>query len=300
MRRGTVNENENDLREAMRATMTLVAEPPPMASAAALTAGRRAVRRRVALTGAGATAVVAAVAALAVGPGIHLVADEGGVPLTQAGGPGVSPGPADGRKVTGEPATAEPGPEDTQPVWPMDGNGKPQVDATSRSGLHFKQGRKVLDGVMAGVPDGYTTPTGKIGDDIPLRYHEASIEATSWRYAGSAAIAKSGGTGRLVADVHTPGDNTPADVCGIGAILGVEGGECTTRTVTGKEVAVLTSGTQSWYNVVAYRYEDGTIVSVGQSLTASNGPGNPAPLAGPALTVEELAALATDPRFHLN
>ncbi|MET0494979.1 MAG: hypothetical protein ABW000_17795 [Actinoplanes sp.] len=292
-----MNENENDLREALRTTMTLVAEPPPMASAAALAAGRRAVRRRVALTGVGATAAVAAVAALAVGPGMQLVSGSNGdAPWAGPGQPSaeVSAVPAPG--ATGQ----TPGPEDTKPVWPMDGNGQPQTDATSRSGPHFNQGKKVLEGVLAGVPDGYTTPTGNTSDEIPLRDHEASIEGTSWRYAGSAAIAKSGGTGRLIADVHTPGDNTPADACGIGATLGVEGGECTTRTVAGKEVAVLTSGTQSWHNVVAYRYDDGTIVSVGQSLTASNGSGNPAPLAEPALTVEELAALATDPRFHLN
>ena len=296
-----MNENENDLREALRTTMTLVAEPPPMASAAALAAGRRAVRRRVALTGAGATAAVAAVAALAVGPGMQLVAGPGGgSPLTQAGGPGVSPEPGTAQLVPGIPASAGPHPEDTKPVWPLDGDGEPQVDATSRSGLHFNQGKKVLDGVLAGVPKGYTKPTGKTGDEIPLRFHEASIEGTSWRYNGSAAISQDGGTGRLIVDVHTPGDATPTDLCAVFTEIWGSQGACTVKTVAGKQVGVLTGGTESIDSGVAYRYPDGTVVSAGQSLTASNSLSNPAPLTKAALTEKQLTDLAVNPRFHLS
>ena len=179
MRRGTVN--EDDLRAAMRATLTMD-PPPPMESAAALTAGRRAVRRRTTLAGAGATAVLVAVTAVAAGPGLRLLRGDGDAP-PWAGA--AMPHPSAG--------------EHTKPAWPLDGNGEPQGDATARSGERYEQGRKLLDEVLAVVPDGWTIPAGQSPEGSPLRDHQAQVEGdntgSTWGYTARAAVARDGRAG---------------------------------------------------------------------------------------------------------
>ena len=83
--------NEDTLREALRTTMTSTPEPPPMESAAALRAGRRAVHRRTALAGAAGVLV----AVTAIGVGVWLPRGGDGTPMTAAGQPSAIPSPAD-------------------------------------------------------------------------------------------------------------------------------------------------------------------------------------------------------------
>ncbi|MEU7904609.1 hypothetical protein [Actinoplanes sp. NPDC049118] len=275
--------NENDLREAMRSTLVITPEPPPMDSAAAVTAGRRAVRRRMTLAGAGAATVLVALGVAAAGPGLRLV--PGGSPWA---GPGPTP--------------TIPAPADTKPSWPIDGDGKPQEDATARSGERYEQGRRVLDGILAVVPDGYTTPTGDAGDGIPLRDHQAAVEGDgSWGYLASAAVARDKGTGRLLVEVHTADNTLAKEPCALARQFWGMGGTCEETKVGAARIGVVVApGSDSRLDQwAAYRYPDGIVVFVAQARTATNADSGMKPLAELPLTVPQLAALAADPRFHL-
>jgi hypothetical protein len=290
MRRGIVN--ENDLREAMRASMTLT-PPPPMESAAALTAGRRAVRRRATLAGAGATAAMIAVTAVAVPQGLRLASDGEGAPWAGGGVPSAMPTPSAGG-------------ENTKPAWPLDGNGEPQEDATARSGERYEQGKKLLDELLAVVPDGWSAPTGESADGIPLRDHQAQVEGdntgSTWGYLAQAAIAKGGRAGSLLAEVHTKDNGLPKEPCALARQFWGLKGDCDVVTVGKAKVGVsrIPSGTGGVEQWAAYRHSDGIVVYVAQSRTATNGENVQPPLKKLPLTASQLAALATDDRFHLN
>ena len=277
--------NENDLREAMHHTLVITPEPPPMDSATAITAGRRAARRRMTLAGAGAATVLVALGAAAAGPGLLPGSGDGGSPWA---GPGSTP--------------ATPGPADTKPTWPIDGDGQPQQDATARSGLRYEQGKRVLNGILAVVPDGYTTPTGDAGDGIPLRDHQGAVESDgSWGYLASAAVTKDKGTGRLLVEVHTKDNTLAKEPCALARQFWGMGGTCEQTTVGKAKVGVVvTPGSdQRLDQWAAYRYPDGTVVFVAQSRNATNAESGMQPLAELPLTVPQLAALAADDRFHL-
>jgi hypothetical protein len=274
--------NEETLREALRTTMTVVPEPPPMESAVAVRAGRRAVHRRTAVAGLAGVLV----AVTAVGVGVWLPRQGGGTPMTAAAQP-----------------SAMPSPGDTKPSWPIDGNGKPQQDATARSGVHYEKGQQVLQGVLAVVPAGYSTPTGNAGE-MPLRINEASVESgNSWGYTGSAAVAKGGGTGRLMAEVHTKLKGLPTDPCALTQTFWGMRGQCQVVTVGKVKVGVVVkpgrdTRLDQW---AGYRYPDGVVVYVAQSRSATNDDKPPVPaLSKLPLTIQQLAALAVDARFHIS
>nr|BFE71326.1 hypothetical protein GCM10020092_046270 [Actinoplanes digitatis] len=277
--------DENDLREAMRSTLVATPEPPPMDSATAVTAGRRAARRRMTLVGAGAATVLVALGVAAAGPGLRLVAGGDGGPWA---GPGATP--------------TIPAPDDTKPSWPIDGDGKPQEDATARSGLRYEQGKRVLNGILAVAPDGYILPTGEGDDGIPLRDHQGAVEGDgSWGYLASAALTKGKGTGRLLVEVHTADNTLAKEPCALARGFWGMGGTCEETTVgTAKVGVVVTPGDdQRLDQWAAYRYPDGIVVFVAQSRHASNAQGGMKPLDELPLTVPQLAALAVDDRFHL-
>ena len=75
--------DEDELRASLRATMTMT-PPPPMATAKALAAGNKAVRRRAAWAGAGLTAVLVAATSVGAAVGLH----PQNTNMTAAGGPG--------------------------------------------------------------------------------------------------------------------------------------------------------------------------------------------------------------------
>jgi len=286
--------NENDLRDAMHTTMTATRTPPPMDSAAAVRAGRRAVRRRHAWTGATATAGLV-VAALAAGPLITGGAGSDAPGPAQAGGP---PAPtASAPPPTPHPETT------TKPSWPIDGDGKPQQDATARSGDRYEQGRKLLAELLKVVPEGYPKPTGTAADGIPLRDHQAAVESNnSWGYLASAAVSDGKGTGRLLAEVHTKGNGLPSDPCDLAKEFWGLGGACKVVTVGKARVGVATP-TGSDHRIdqwAAYRHPDGIVVYVAQTRTATNNEPGLAPLQKLPLNTGELAALAADSRFHLS
>jgi hypothetical protein len=298
--------NPDHLREAMHTTLTAAAEPPPMDSAAAITAGRRAVRRRTALTGAGATAALAALAALAVTAGPALLGGSG-----QA--PSVLP-------------AAQPSPERPRPAAPALPSGpsapagktssKPSGEATASSGPHYQQGRALMQKLLAVVPPGYGKPTGSAApadmakndpdianQSVPLQDNQAVIDygANTWSYFSSVAVARGGGTGRLMVEVEAPGNKLPSDPCRLAARFWMMGGQCRPTTVGNLKVGVVLkpgkdTRVDQW---AAYRYPDGTVVFVAQSKSAANLDTDLAKLTTLPLTVPQLAALATDQRFHI-
>lgn len=279
--------DEDELRANLRATMTMT-PPPPMASAAALAAGHRAVRRRAAWAGAGLTAVLVAATTVAAAVGLHRY-DQ---PMTAAAGPGAG-------------VTTMPSPVDTKPSWPLDGNGQPQEDATARSGVHYQQGVKLLSRVTQSVPAGWTLPTGKTDSGLPLQEHQAQVEGDNsgdtWSYFASAAVAKGGETGRLLAEVHTPGNGLPAsDPCALARTFWSMRGDCQVVTAGSAKVGVVVKSDDDRIDQwAACRSSDGTVVYVAQSRTPVNGDSNLKPLTKLPLTVPQLATLAADPKWRL-
>jgi len=153
------------------------------------------------------------------------------------------------------------------------------------------------------VPAGYATPTGDT-DGTPLRSNEAAVDPDeSWAYSGSAAVAKDGGTGRLLAEVHTKRNGLPSDPCGLTQTFWGMKGQCQVITVGKAKVGVVVKPGKDkrldqW---AAYRYPDGIVVYVAQSRNATNDD-KPAlaTLSKLPLTVDQLATVATDARFHIN
>ncbi len=281
--------NENDLRDALRTTLMNEDAPPPMASAPVVAAGRRAVRWRTAITGAGAAVAVVATSALVAGP----LLGEGG------GGPGFPAAAAPSAMPTTTMPPPDPG--ETKPSWPAGPDGKPQEDATARSGPRYEQGKLLQERVLAVVPEGWTAPTGTTVEDIPLRDHQAAVEGKAWGYLASVAVAKDGRTGRLLAEVHTPGNGLPSEPCALARQFWGMGGDCEVVTAKGVEVGVVArpgsdGRLDQW---AAYRHPDGVVVYVAQSRRSANVENAPAPLTKLPLTVSQLAALAVDERFHL-
>ena len=286
--------DENELRAALRATVTHHPEPPPMESGAAIVAGRRAARRRHLLAGGGAAAAILAVT-LAVIPGQGYFPD-GGTGIEAAGDPSgaVEPSPTGTFRPTphaGAPS-ATPLDEKTGPSWPPEASG----DATADSGDHFDKGKALLGELLKVAPDGYTVPEGTVADGIELRSHQATIEGEYWAYLSTIALRKGTGTGALLVEVREPGNGLPSDVCEVAKAFWGRGGVCTERSVGGSAVGVVDGAEAAW---AAYRHSDGTVVYVMQALATTYGdPAGFTPLTDMPLTTAELAELAIDARFR--
>jgi hypothetical protein len=231
---------------------------------------------------------VIAVTALAV-PSL-LTAPDGDAPWAGPGQPSAFPSPGDAN---------------TKPSWPLDGNGEPQEDATARSGERYEQGRKLLDEVLAVVPDGFTKPVGKTADGAQLRDHQAEVEGdntgSAWAYMARAAVRKDGRTGQLLAEVHTDDKGLPPEPCALASTFWGMAGDCEVVTTGKKKVGVVTSPDgdrlDQW---AAYRHPDGAVVFVAQGFQTSGRDLALKPLKKLPLSVPQLAALAVDDRFDLD
>jgi len=285
--------NEIELRAAMRAATSVA--PPEMSSAEALSTGRRAARRRTILTSAAAAAAVA---------GVMVAAVQVGVPFGRGDGGRVQAGAAPTPSVNAPPQST-PSNDHTKPVWPTEGNGQPQQDATARSGPRYQKGKALLDAVLAAVPGGWSKPDGHTADGSPLRYHQAQISTTTgvgpWEYEAYAAVGKGGKTGRLLAEVHTKGNDLPAEPCALARSFWGMQGHCEVRTVDGKKVGVVVqpTGDDRFDQWAAYRYPDGTVVFVAQSRNASTVGATPSSLGQLPFSATQLAALTLNNSFHL-
>jgi hypothetical protein len=284
--------DENELRAALKKTITLHPEPPPMESRTAIAVARRTQTRRNLLAGIGSAAAILGIT-LAVIPGQGQTGGSGtGMQVAAEPSGAVQPFPAE------TPSWADSGPpsdEATKPSWPAENSG----DATADSGRHYQNGKKLLTSVLAEVPDGYTAKTGNTTDGIPFRSHQATIEGEFWRYMADVAIGKGDGVGQFIVEVSEPGNGLPTDACAVAKQFWSRGGNCTPVTVGNLEVGVIHEGDGTAW--AGYRHSDGTVVYVMQSTSptyADPGRNGLKPLDELPLTDAELAALATEASFR--
>jgi hypothetical protein len=284
--------NEDELRSALRTTMTVTLTPPPMSAADALSRGRRArVRQRAAWIGSGGAAALAIFA-------VAITATAGRGAGLLPGGPLPSPMPT----ATGLPAPSSTG---TKQVWPTGPDGSPQEDRTARAGAQYEKGKKLLNDLMGAVPAGFTVLDGQ--DDT---YHQAQFEdhiggKDIWSFMATAQVTKAGGTGHLAVEVHAAGNAfTAATGCELTTQFWGMGGHCELVSVNGVQIGVVDRpGSDDRFDQwAAYRYPDGTVVFVAQGKVSQSMAETPAvtqPLTDLPYTVDQLAALSMRPEFHV-
>jgi hypothetical protein len=292
--------NEQELRDGLRGVVAASSPPPPMNPNTALDTGRRAHRRRRARwAGAGAAVAVTALAAGAVlalnrpDPGGVLPVDLGSAPAGS---------PADG-------------PDNTKPSWP---NG--QKDRTATNGPQAQRGVDLLNALTAALPGTLVADpavkypgTQDTVTNAQAQFLDKAGEKEIWDYLATTAVttkaAPKAGTGRVIAEVYTPGKLGPDDMCDLARTFWGVGGDCTIYNVQGKQVGVVTKSEDPRIGqVAAYRYSDGTVVFAAQSkdpdngrgMGATSGSGEPASMAELPLTVDQLAALTLTPAFKIS
>ncbi|MER5260920.1 hypothetical protein ABTZ99_02395 [Actinosynnema sp. NPDC002837] len=312
--------NEHELKSALQEVMVASSPPPPMSPEAALEGGRRAQRRRKATWGgavAGLAVVAIAVGAVLVptltGGGGDVVQVAGGQPSES--GPRVTPTdrpPSESPSVTVMPPSGSPPPSDTSTRWP---NG--QSDRTSTSGPRADKGAKLLNDLASSLPPGVKAEDRtRIGfaDYGPMTWRQAQFaeyvgDLEVWDYEARTPVVITGesGVGELSIKVETKGNTRLGDLVGCEAATKypypVTGGTCEVIDVGGKKVGVVTgadpdAGGNTMDAGAFYRHPDGTLVTVAYSSEYLES-GHPA-LSRPALTGAQLAAIAADPKFHLD
>ncbi|GAB2986985.1 hypothetical protein [Saccharothrix stipae] len=311
--------DERELKSALEEVMVASSPPPPMSPEAALDRGRRAQRRRQATWG-GAVAGLAVVA-IAVGAVMVPNLTGGGAGVQVAGGqssgsrpPATTPtgSPSEPPSVTVLPPSGGPPESGTSTPWP-DGQG----DRTATSGPRADKGVRLLNDLASSLPPGVRAEDRtRIGfaDYGPMTWRQAQFaeyvgDLQVWDYDARTPVVITGeaGVGELSIRVETKGNTRLGDLTGCEAATKypypVAGGTCRLVDVGGKQVAVVTgatpdAGTNTMEAGAFYRHPDGTLVTVGYSSEFRDS-GHPA-LSRPALTGEQLAAIAADAKFHLD
>jgi hypothetical protein len=286
---------EHELREAFRNTLTKSSPPTPMSAQTAVRSGRRALLRQRLIWFSAATTALAVVAAVTVSASVWQASP--GLP----GDPGRTPSPAAGTPQPG-------GSADSPQPWPTGPDGKPQEDATARAGKQYDTGLLLLRRLIEVVPAGYTAPERPEGDNLGAsRSHQATFAGANpnedvWHYLASAELVKGGRTGTLIVEVRQPKPGEPAsEGCAVAAVFWSRGEQCQEFTVGDVKVGVVVrppaddDRIDQW---AAYRHPDGTVVFVAQARSAL-GLSTAKPLTALPFTPQQLAALATDDRFHL-
>ena len=317
--------NEHELKSALQDVLVASSPPPPMSPEAALDHARRAQRRRQTAWGGGLAGL--AVVAIAVGAAV-LVPNLGAGPadLQVAAGqssesrPSVTPTATalpsatapPSATATGTPPSSTPPGGSTETPWP---NG--QTDRTASSGPRADKGAKVLNDLASSLPPGVKAEDRtRIGfaDYGPMTTHQAQFDEyvgdlQVWQYWVRTPVVITGeaGVGELSLQVETKGNTRLGDLDGCQAAAAfpypISGGTCALVDVGGKQVAVVTGATadgdrNTMEAAAFYRHPDGTRVIVGYASEYLES-GHPA-LSRPALTGAQLAAIAADPKFHVD
>ncbi|GGS21559.1 hypothetical protein [Actinokineospora fastidiosa] len=299
--------DEHDLRHAFNQAMADT--PPSMDTDAALARAQSAYRRRrTAMMGGGAAAAVAVIAA-------------GAIALTGAAPGGAAPGqaapavqptaaaqsttavqPTDAGASTTIATPATGVPPSTRPSWP---NG--QTDRTASRGPQHARGVELLDLITAALPEGLESPelewaSPEYSGDT--RYHQAQYADTIngveiWEYMATMPVGRDGRYGKLLIEVHTPGNADPTEPCALTTNLWGMGGDCTVVTVEGKQVGLVRkpSADGRFDQWAAYRHPDGTTVAIAQAKRF-DGVTEPAMTELP-LTTDQLLTLVIADRFAI-
>ncbi|MCE6993929.1 hypothetical protein LZG04_03750 [Saccharothrix sp. S26] len=312
--------NEHELKSALQDVMVASSPPPPMSPEAALDRARRAQRRRQATWGGG----LAGLAVVAIAVGAVLVPNlsgGGGAPVAggQSSRPSVTPtdGPPSkpssattGPTTTGPTTTGRPSGTSTSTPWP---NG--QTDRTATSGPRADKSVAVLNDLISSLPGGLRAQDKtRIGfpDYGPMTRTQSQFADYAgalevWEYLAYTPVERADvpGVGHLWIQVETKGNSRVGDRPGCGMATSrpypVEGdGRCDLVDAGGAKVAVVTGdgGANGLEQAAFHRFDDGTLVIVGQSREYRNS-GHPA-MAELPLTAQQLAAIAADPKFHLD
>ncbi len=285
--------NEDEARSALRNVMVASSPPPPMDTGTAVEVGRKAHRRRRA-TRAGVVAAMGVVG-IAVGATLLPTALDGGGLVDTAKGP--DKGAAVSEAPRSAPATGS-----TGPSWP-DG----QSDRTASAGPRADKSAGLVPALATALPPGLAVQDSE-GAKTWTQSQFVDYFANGgqvWEYLATAPVVRTDGSGRvgtLSTRITTAGNSFPAGPCEVTAASSDVKGTCRAVVADGKEVGLLTSdgtGTEEEFDqLAAYRHPDGTVVLVAQAKAFREGE-LPALDAQP-LTEDQLAALATDPRFHLD
>ncbi|MFC6089066.1 hypothetical protein [Saccharothrix lopnurensis] len=317
--------NEHELKDAMREAVVASSPPPPMDAGTALDRARRAHRRRRATRGgavAGLAVVGIAVGAVLVpdlvggqGAGVPPASSPSGGPpsVTRTGLPSApvqvtTAGPPSRPSVTDRSAAD---PSGTRPSWP-DG----QTDRTATSGPRADRARGLLDDLAAALPPGLRAEDRtRVGyaDHGPMTRHQGQYADTVdgaqvWEYTATTPVVRPGepGVAELWIQVETRGNNrVPGEACEAATRYPypISGGTCEVVEVAGRRVGVVTGAVadplrNTYESAAFHRHPDGTLVVLGvaREYGESGHPG----MASVPLDARQLAALAVDPRFHLD
>ncbi|MET9627381.1 hypothetical protein ABZX92_07945 [Lentzea sp. NPDC006480] len=271
--------NEQDLRNAFEHVLVASSPPPPMDPGQALGVAHRArSKRRASLVGAAVAVLVVGLGvgtALAVNPGLRrdVVAGAGKILPTSVWGP----------------------------KWPAG-----QTDRTATSGPQADRAQKLLEELKGVVPPGYEAVQLKSAGGRDMQTTQGQVASDRgetpevWEYTAQTPMRKDGKVGWLLAEVSTPNPALPDEPCELAKTFWGMGGECQVLDVGGLRVGVVrhnTSDRDQFDKWATYRALDGTVVTIAQD-DKYNG-GEYPELDVPVFTEQQLAGLATDPRFRV-
>lgn len=273
--------NEQDLRNAFGQVLVASSPPPSMDPGRALDAAHAARSKRR------ASLVAAAVAVLVVGLGV---------------GSAFAMNPGLGRQIMMGAGKILPS-SVWGPDWPLG-----QTDRTARNGAQADRAQKLLDELKGVVPPGYEAPQLKTSDGYDMQRTQAQVATDRgqtpevWEYMAQTPMRKDGKVGWLLAEVSTPNPALPVEPCELAKAFWGMGGDsdCQVLDVKGLRVGVVrhnTSDRDQFDKWATYRALDGTVVTIAQDDKYFRG-GYPE-LDVPVFTEQQLAELATDPRFRV-
>ncbi|MGW4210022.1 hypothetical protein ACWEIJ_18680 [Lentzea sp. NPDC004789] len=274
--------NEQDLKRAFEDVVVASSPPPSMDPGRALDVARRArSRRRSSIVGA-----LVAVLVVGVGLGSAFALNPKAAKDYMTGA-----GPSSSSSWPGQ--------------WP-DG----QTDRTAGNGPQADRANKLLEELKGVVPAGYDAPRLKYQDP---RYSGGDMQRAQgqvasdrgetpevWEYTAETPVRKDGKVGWLLVESSTPNPRLPAEPCELARTFWGMGGQCQVFAIKGLRVGVVqrnTSGRDQFDKWATYRAQDGQIVTIAQDDKYLGG-GYPE-LDVPVFTEQQLAELATDPRFRV-
>ncbi|MEU0882614.1 hypothetical protein ABZ345_28745 [Lentzea sp. NPDC005914] len=274
--------NEQDLKRAFETVVVASSPPPSMDPGRALDAARKArSKRRSSIVGA-----LVAVLVVGVGLGSAFALNPKAATEYMTGA-----GPSSSSSWPGE--------------WP-DG----QTDRTAKNGPQADRATKLLEELKGVVPAGYDAPQLKYQDPTysggdmqrtqgQVRSNKGEVPEV-WEYMAETPVRKDGKVGWLLVQSSTPNSQLPTEPCALAKSFWGMGGQCQVLDVKGLKVGVVqnnTSDRDQFDKWAAYRANDGQVVTIAQDDKYLGG-GYPE-LDAPVFTEQQLAELATDPRFRV-